>query len=160
MFQDLQTHLLYFKTIKECHSSRWTQFYCMGKYLFSKLPIHWSETRYYVSTALESAIMNVRNIQEGKDLNYVPVLVYAVDVNLIAKNSSNLQINKNTEIITYNNKVDWGGEGRTNMQDSLLEYMTVPSQNVIILKSLNTFLKENLKASSKLGDKGTDERAY
>ena len=74
--------------------------------------------------------MNVHNNQEGKDLNYVSVLVYDVDVNLMGKNSSNLQINKNTEIITHNNKVDLG-EG-TNMQDSLLEYMTVPSQNIII----------------------------
>jgi len=51
--------------------------------------------------------MNVHNIQEGKDLN-------VVDVNLRGKNSSNLQINKNTEIITHNNKVDLGrgGEGQ------------------------------------------------
>jgi len=111
MFQDLQTHLLYFKTDKGCHSSRWTQFYCIGKHLFSKLPIHWSETRCFVDTALESAIMNVHNIQEGKDLNYVSVLVNAVDVNLMGKNSSNLQINKNTKIITHNNKVDLGGGG-------------------------------------------------
>jgi hypothetical protein len=55
--------------------------------------------------------MNVHNIQEGKDLNYVSVLVYAVDVNLMAKNSSNLKINKNTEIITYNNEVDLGERG-------------------------------------------------
>lgn len=34
----------------------------------------------FVSTALESAIMDVHNIQEGKDLNYV------VDVNLMGQN--------------------------------------------------------------------------
>jgi hypothetical protein len=68
MFQYLQKYLLYFKIDKECHSSRGTQFYCIDKHLFSKIPIHWYETRrWYVNTALESAIMNVHNIHEGKD---------------------------------------------------------------------------------------------
>jgi hypothetical protein len=77
MLQDIKKYeyLLYFTIDKECHSSRGTQFYCIGKHLFSKIPIHCSETRWYVNTALESAIMNVHNIQEGKDLNYISILV-------------------------------------------------------------------------------------
>jgi len=72
---------------------------------------------------------------------------YIVDVNLMGKNSSNLQINKNTElhIIT---RLTWGGR-RTNMQDSLLEYMTVPSQNIIILKSLNAYTISERKPEGK-----------
>jgi hypothetical protein len=86
MFQDLQKNVLYFEIDKECHSSGGTQFYCIDKHLFSKIPIQWSETRrWYVNIALESAIMNVHNIQEGKDLNYISVLVYTVDVNLMGK---------------------------------------------------------------------------
>jgi hypothetical protein len=81
--------------------------------------------------------MNVHNIQEGKDLNYVSVLVYAFDVNLMAKNSSNLKINKNTEIITYNNKVDLGEEDKYARFIAGIHDST--KSKLVILKSLNSY---------------------